>query len=263
MNPLPQEPKLFTGKFRCAAAFTLIELLVVIAIIAILAAMLLPALSRAKEKAKGISCLNNMRQTCLAMKMYEHDSRDHIVMLATPGAPPPGAFFPNPDVTWWPDLLRAYQSTTNVLGCPSASPGRGISMNHPDLGRWLANPEKVSRIKKPTDTVILADAGLVANPSAPNPDAWVEVKNQETLYFRTPLNDLVGGYYTSGPQRAINRHSQRCVVAFIDGHAAAVRVSSLGFQYFPGKDSTGASATGYSLYGGNNRHDPRWMWDME
>jgi prepilin-type N-terminal cleavage/methylation domain-containing protein/prepilin-type processing-associated H-X9-DG protein len=159
-------PRKFTGGKR---AFTLIELLVVIAIIAILAAMLLPALAKAKESGKRIACLNNLRQLSLAAQMYVNDSHSF--------------YPPRSSTSRWPNVLYDnYGKSLNLLLCPDeitpplsngSSPSNNVADAAPrsyfingwndyfqsasDTGLNDGDSMNENTITQPSDTILLGE----------------------------------------------------------------------------------------------------------
>jgi prepilin-type N-terminal cleavage/methylation domain-containing protein/prepilin-type processing-associated H-X9-DG protein len=199
-------------------AFTLIELLVVIAIIAILAALLLPTLGRAKDSAKSIQCLNQMRQISLATRLYAEENNDEFPRSQH-------SAFANRQLPWEralaPQLGVAGSSSTAwtnlLLGlyhCPRDPQAGHLSYGFNyffEVGAeddYPGKPQtwrKFSGIPKPATTIIYAEVTIAADHVMP------------------ALGWLSGA--DAANELATTRHKQKSNYAFMDGHAELLRLN--------------------------------------
>ena len=211
-------------------AFTLIELLVVIAIIAILAALLLPALTKAKIRAQGIACMLNGKQMTMAWKIYASDNSDGLVAaedLTTPPLRPnwmTGTInFQNASYNWDINVdvvkspLWPYLQSPNVIKCPadqSMAGGhervRSISMSEVfGKGYWLPEMkwrtyDKDSAIKVPTETWVFIDE----HPDSLNDGAFANMCDNASSPSAAQIIDWPANY-----------HNGASGVSFSDGHS--------------------------------------------
>ncbi len=225
-----------TPRRAASAGFTLIELLVVISIIALLIAILLPALSKAREAAKAMNCLSNIRQSMIAMTLYAHDY-DGLAEIYW--------YDPAADETtvqWGKRLVRGgYLNSKDALYCPSAEPFNDASyewtyaglMDHGNAlspGDWDRALDKYTYLRlehlaAPSKYFVLGEAINLGNHSGHNSKPWSRLYlSTNSVSHLSTINLL---------------HNDRVAMAFADGHAAHSAeediLDSARYMYAPGK----------------------------
>ncbi len=211
------------GRRGNKSGFTLIELLVVIAIIAILAAMLLPALSRAREAARSVVCINNLKQLALSWQMYVNDHA--------------GALPPHDTNVWdmtggdrraWPILLRSYigdpriadrqfsrATKPGVLFCPSFGRTRPFYGDMVPYVHYGMNMRGIGGVET-TNFPGLRKEGQIVSPS----QTLLFVDTQNSFWENLGIPFAYSGNFAP-------RHSGRANVAFADGHVKSLSEEEL------------------------------------
>jgi prepilin-type N-terminal cleavage/methylation domain-containing protein/prepilin-type processing-associated H-X9-DG protein len=182
---------------RCQqTAFTLIELLVVMAIIALLAALLIPALSRAKESARQTHCASNLRQIALAARLYVDEHNDWFPSQPGDGLRPVAV---GGDGRNYYDLLMPYLGKPDAWLCRSTEPRPGRLMSYHMNGLIITtNGRPASAISQPSQTLLIGETG------------------EHTRFDEAHLRpDQEGGFLYDRPQR---NHKGGSNAAFVDSH---------------------------------------------
>ena len=198
---------------RPSLAFTLIELLIVIGIIAILAALLLTALSRAKEKGRTIVSLNNVRQWILACQMYSDDNEDFFPYEGNPGAINAGL-----NLEAWYNTASSYanQPALKDLYAQNSPPMPG------DRSIWICPSHRTAPIGAVTMKNPFFTYGFNNRMDPNGPDRFKReqvLQPSDTVVFTESGGDFsyASGVYT------VARHNLRANLGFADGHVATVR----------------------------------------